>query len=448
MAASPGLTAAEKAEITRRSPSHDGLCEATSDADGLAYYPLSSGRWCLAHSCAAGIEHTGRGGHRVFTRAVIVAAEDRAAFDFDPIAMLTAMNEAGLTDVQLDPPAELPSATLQPGSALCPSSETADCWNRSAAAMAEALGVLLHGQQLVLIAADDPVNSMWALTASLPISVRASTSISCNLKFSMGRCLSLNIVADEATRLRRLLRGQPVTCIDLQCYKPSADRHAGAWVTMVSQRWAHGQVFDLIDLTAQASADGSAADFDAIAALFAELETVDQRSSGELVEMLRRLRPGGDGGRVGPHISQKVGGRVVQRLNELARSMSPDEAWNTSADLAEAYLQAWVARSLLAAPLVACLQKVVAHRPADVTRFVVGLLESAVAVNPGILVSLDMSLQELLRRIASSFTPTDLADARAMGKLLRRWHVFLPHHEVAGHLADTFSPRSRKRTRT
>ncbi|MCH7720432.1 MAG: hypothetical protein IH988_05505, partial [Planctomycetes bacterium] len=445
---SPGLSPTEKADITRRCPSHDGLCEATSDADGLAYYPLSSGRWCLAHSCAAGMEHTGRGGHRVFTRAVILAAEDRAAFDFDPMAMLTAMNEAGLTEVELDPPAELSSATLQPGPALCPPGETADCWNQSAAAMTDALDVLLHGQQLVLIAGDDPVNSMWALTASLPISVRASTSISCNLKFSMGRCLSLNIVADEATRLRRLVRGQPVTCIDLNDYQPSSDRQVGPWVEMVAQRWAQGRVSDLIDLTAQASADGSAADFDAIAALFAELETLDKRSSRELVEMIRRLRPGADGCSVGPDISHRIGTRVARRLNDLAASMSPEEAWNTGTELADAYLQAWVARSLLAAPLVACLEKVVTRRPADVARFVVGMLESAVAVDTGILVPLDSSLQELLRRIASSFTPTDLADARAMGKLLRRWHVFLPHHEVAGHLADRFSARSSKRERT
>jgi len=408
---------------------------------------LSSGRWCLAHSCAAGIEHTGRGGHRVFTRAIILAAEDRAAFDFDPITMLMAMNEAGLSDVELDPPAELPTGLLQPGSALSAPSEVADCWNQSAPAMADALDVLLNGKQLVLIAGDDPVNAMWSLIASLPISLRASTSVSCNLKFSMGRCLSLNIVADDATRLRRLLRGQPITCIDPNDHQPAADHHAGAWTEMVGQRWAQGQISDLIHLTAQASAEGSAADFDAIAELFVELETLDQRSAAELVEMLRRLGPGDGGCAVGPKLATHVGSRVAERLSEQASSMSSDEAWKTGTELADAYLQAWVARSLLAAPLVACLEKVVASRPTDVTQFVVGLLESAVAVNPGILVSLDAPLQNLLRRIASSFTPTDLADARAMSKLLRRWHVFLPHHEVAGHLADRFSGRRSKRTR-
>ena len=82
VSASRGLRGDEKQAITRFSPSHEGLCIAekpTTDvagAEGVAFYPLPSGRLCVAASCRAGAEHTGRGGQRVYTYNVVFDTED------------------------------------------------------------------------------------------------------------------------------------------------------------------------------------------------------------------------------------------------------------------------------------------------------------------------------------------------------------------------------------
>ncbi len=62
VAASAGVRAEEKVEITRRSPSHDNLCGSGAGAVGLSSYLLSSGRHCVGYVCHAGCEHTA-GGH-------------------------------------------------------------------------------------------------------------------------------------------------------------------------------------------------------------------------------------------------------------------------------------------------------------------------------------------------------------------------------------------------
>ena len=81
--ASRQLRADEKQAITRNSPSHEGLCPVvdaagadTPEVVGASFYSLPSGRLCVALSCLAGAEHTGRGGQRVYTHSVVFAAGD------------------------------------------------------------------------------------------------------------------------------------------------------------------------------------------------------------------------------------------------------------------------------------------------------------------------------------------------------------------------------------
>ena len=62
IAASRGLRPEEKQAITRSSPSHDSLCwpadkgtEETENRYGAAFYPLPTGRFCVALSCYGGL---------------------------------------------------------------------------------------------------------------------------------------------------------------------------------------------------------------------------------------------------------------------------------------------------------------------------------------------------------------------------------------------------------
>ena len=101
----------------------------------------------------------------------------------------------------------------------------------------------------------------------------------------------------------------------------------------------------------------------------------------------------------------------------------------------------------MASGLLACLERVVERQPADVVRFVVGLLESAVGGKANVLPPLDDGLQALLRRIAVVLTPTNLNEALALGALMGRWHMFLPHHEVAEPLSRKWGAIPRRTAR-
>ena len=64
ISASPGLEPSERGEILRRTPAVNGLCIDDADAIGVSFFPLSSGRHAILHTCHAGMEPTGRGGRR------------------------------------------------------------------------------------------------------------------------------------------------------------------------------------------------------------------------------------------------------------------------------------------------------------------------------------------------------------------------------------------------
>jgi hypothetical protein len=56
----------------------------------VAFYSLSSDRFCIAASHHAGAEHSGRGGQRVYTHNVIVSGDDLAKCGFNPFTIIRA----------------------------------------------------------------------------------------------------------------------------------------------------------------------------------------------------------------------------------------------------------------------------------------------------------------------------------------------------------------------
>ncbi|MCZ6816838.1 MAG: hypothetical protein O7F76_09135, partial [Planctomycetota bacterium] len=94
IAASPGIRPDEKAEIIRRAPSHDSLCESGRAAVGLLAFPFESGRYCLGFSCHAGREHTARGGNRVYSHFAVVEPGDWQSFGFNAVRLHTALRHA------------------------------------------------------------------------------------------------------------------------------------------------------------------------------------------------------------------------------------------------------------------------------------------------------------------------------------------------------------------
>ncbi|UCG15216.1 MAG: hypothetical protein JSV19_07950 [Phycisphaerales bacterium] len=247
IAASPGLTATEKKEITRRSPSHGGLCQDGPEAAAVGFYKLSTGRLAVAFSCDGGAEHTGRGVRRIYTHVTVLQADDFEKFGFNPSNVLIAVDRVGGLEVRLDPPRRLDPLTLQP----------LDRFNRERAAAAVgrfgapwityALSLVLRHMRLVVSGDLDPGECMEAILLGVPGPLRADVSFSAGLRFSVGRPYAVTVVAGNPEKTRRLVRGQRLEYLEPDTETP--DPPDTPWLRMVRRRYEKG-LFDAVAETA------------------------------------------------------------------------------------------------------------------------------------------------------------------------------------------------------
>ena len=90
---------------------------------GVAFYCLSSDRFCIALSHHSGAEYTGRGGQRVLTHNVIVSGDDLAKCGFNPFTIIRALPPAA-DSAKLPPSGALPALELQ----IAPASSARRTW--------------------------------------------------------------------------------------------------------------------------------------------------------------------------------------------------------------------------------------------------------------------------------------------------------------------------------
>jgi len=242
IAASPGVKPEEKTEIIQRSPSHGSLCDASERAVGLIAYPLSTGRYCVACCTHAGVEHTARGGLRVYTHVAVLDPADFDAVRADPAhvhaAMLARLREDG---PMLTPPPSLEPLTLNIMLPFPPAEETQETDENNAGlesanekgsdpilcedalsgeprSSEPALDPFLTGvaadveagKRVIVVGATDPMATLRALMEILPFEARRRLSSSVGLTYSPGRRLQLTILPGEGPELRRLVAGQDI----------------------------------------------------------------------------------------------------------------------------------------------------------------------------------------------------------------------------------------------
>jgi len=243
IAASAGVRAEERIEITQRSPSHDSLCDGSPEAVGLLSYPLADGRHCVACCLHAGVEHTARGGLRVYTHILILDAADFAALDADPVpihdALLAYLRKEG--PMLKSPPALPPltlsipvpaepaepadaestgpeSATVEKGvrTLLCaapfgPSRQKGPAPFFLPETLAPIVADLQNDRPVIVIGVADPRSFLGTLWPLLPPDVRQRLSVSAGLKYAPTRRVQLTILPGDIPELRRLIAGQDVT---------------------------------------------------------------------------------------------------------------------------------------------------------------------------------------------------------------------------------------------
>ena len=214
VSASRGLRPDEKQHIVTRCPSHDGLCDDRTNAVGVAFYALPSGRLCVSHTCYAGLEHTRRGGQRLYTRVVVLDPQAFGAFDHNPFNVIRALIRQGGLQPDLKPPPVLPDLQLEPWAVTDAASLAQAVSQLRPAWLAGILTLILRQQPIVLLANGEALPLLEALLLSVPAQVRAQWSFSSGLRYSLSRGFALCALrAPNTIPLHQMLQGHNVAAL-------------------------------------------------------------------------------------------------------------------------------------------------------------------------------------------------------------------------------------------
>ena len=322
VAASRGLKADERQHITRYSPSHEALCPVPggSDVEGrplaVSFCALPTGRLCVACSCYAGAEHTGRGGQRVYTVSVVFESGEFAAWSFNPFAIVRAMSAAGLLTPQLKPQAVLDEVRLvSVESAFQGGNEQGRDAQRDVRGETAPTGVLerlLENRSTVLNTASDPLATAEWILAGVPGPLRATMPFSAGVRFSVGRTHRWQVVFDEKHACREKVRGKQMEYVDALAGGAATSRSNGspltrtapptievampkpqtnaspssAWVAMVARCWSTKDLSTLLARTSKAYTDTSPPARERIGRLYREVDSVASLAPAAILEIV------------------------------------------------------------------------------------------------------------------------------------------------------------------
>jgi len=273
VAATANVTPAERAEITRRSPSHGSLSDDQPLATALSAYPLDSGRYCVAVSRPAGIEHTGRGGQRVCTHIAVLDDDAFRAFACNPAAVHAALCQAdGPKETAPTPPRLGPLRLSAPppivsGSQGGIGTDWLLCLTRA----------VLRSERLIVAGATEETAALNALVVSLPLALRRELSVSCGLRYAASRRLQLNFVGRDNGDLQRAVRGQPIQLYDIAS-TPESDRAPyDDWLCLLGRWFKEGRTAEIASLTATLTGEVSPVALNCIARIWTHVDAAGER---------------------------------------------------------------------------------------------------------------------------------------------------------------------------
>ena len=289
-ATSRGLRPDIKQVITRHSPSQDALCwlPDRSAGDGeapqyaAAFYAVPDDRLCVAYSCYAGAEHTGRGGERVYTLNVIFRRADFGLCGYNPFTVLRAMIAARLTEPLLKTPPVLAPLELsideRPGDASIPDSSPAFDPNWRA----YLLHALVDDGQFVINLPEQWLAAAESFLLGIPGERRADVSFSAGLRYSVSRPHNLSFLSDEVGRAKARMTGRQEELIEpLEQEAPHVPE--SQWLSFVKRHWREGDLSMLGQRTSMAFSDTSHEGCERIAKMYNEMDGIRQRRTKSLI---------------------------------------------------------------------------------------------------------------------------------------------------------------------
>lgn len=324
VASSPGLQRSETAEIVAHAPSGDGLCDASPKAVGVAFVPLSSGRFAVLHSVYAGKEPTGRGGQRTYTRAFVVAAEGLQRLHNNPFDLLRAAEAAGATGVDLTPGKNLPQLALAngpPTATLCLGTamdQVGDGW------LGHFVELLLNNETLIVSAGGDPLALTEAAVLATPAPFRPSISFSAGIRFSVARISRFNVIGHDGTRAQQAVRGRKLAFADVTTAHTPPRPPGHPWVLAVQRFLTTHRTDRLIALSSERFGDADAGEVERIGNACLDLDNIETADTAEVIDTASAYIEHPVASPLGEDLSREIVCRARSRLDSLiARSDVP-----------------------------------------------------------------------------------------------------------------------------
>jgi hypothetical protein len=316
IAASPGVRAEERVEITRRSPSHGSLYDNGSAAAAVAAYPLPTGRHCVAWSRTAGLEHTGRGGERIYTHILLLDTQAFDRFGCNPIAVRQAAPSIAEGPPLLKPPAALPPLELIPRCRPTTAAPGHLCADLLCAAAAE----LLAGGRLVVQEEPAAMDGLeWALML-LPLAVRRKLPVSVGLKTAPTRPVHLAWTGHEQNGNGRCSPAHGVRVLRREQLAGGGVPSPTGWFGLLRRWWQERRWDDIHQLNDELTTDVRTPDLERLAAICDALDEVAVADAGRLECLATHVRDA-----AGHEVVEKLRQRLVRSIEERRELLKRQE---------------------------------------------------------------------------------------------------------------------------
>lgn len=304
IAASPGITAEERAEITRRCPSHGGMCDASPSASALSSYPLGTARHCVGWTRYAGVEHTARGGQRVHTHLAVLEPDGFKAMQQDPFRVCAAMQEV-LDDQPCIKPGGgldcLPLSVRHAGSARSAPIPRTGIENACRVAAR-----LLDHDVVLVVGSNTPMTVLQTMFLVLPQAFRAGLAVSANLQYASARQIRLTVMQQSTAELQRMVAGKDVHVLDLAAADSLEESPFAAWFEFVLESGQRGRLAETVLLADELDGSLDGPTLTRVAGICRDTDRVERASQATLEELVSRyadLQP-----------AHPVEGRLVRHL--------------------------------------------------------------------------------------------------------------------------------------
>lgn len=333
IAASAGLRGDERADITRRCPSHGSLYQEETSVVALLAFPLTSGRFCVAMSYNGGEEHTSRGGCRVYTHAAVMDLATYQQFGCNPVRLHAALRQSVGDTPELNPPSKLPQLCWAivpsrldllgfvphpPVSILGESRSILEPVSPVDGALHISVS-LLRGERLFITGIRDEYELLEKAVITLPMKLRRTLAVSVGLRHSPMRQLQVCFAAEGAQDAQRGLRGQRMRWFDAVHPLPAPPPGYEAWVGLLRRWLSAGRENEVERLTASLTNDVSPAALARIATLANDVDDLDEGGSSKLKQIVTKYE------RFTPttELEAELLGRLIARSDSGATPVAP-----------------------------------------------------------------------------------------------------------------------------